>query len=97
MIQTSNTKREVGDPARQLNTVIIIEETKGGTHMERNVGTIDRAVRLVVAILFIVANVAGWVTGIAGLVLAVLAGMLLSSVASGHCPLYVMLGIKKTI
>jgi hypothetical protein len=27
MIQTSNTKREVGDPARPLNTVIIIEET----------------------------------------------------------------------
>jgi hypothetical protein len=65
--------------------------------MGRNVGTIDRVVRLVVAILFIIANVASWVTGIAGLVLAVLAGMLLSSVASGHCPLYVMLGIKKTI
>ena len=65
--------------------------------MERNVGTIDRVVRLVVAILFIVANVAGWVKDIAGLVLAVLAGMLLSSVVSGHCPLYVRLGIKKTI
>ncbi|MCX5851576.1 MAG: DUF2892 domain-containing protein [Deltaproteobacteria bacterium] len=65
--------------------------------MDQNVGTIDRVVRLVVAILFIVANVAGWVKGIAGLVLAVLAGMLLSSVASGHCPLYVKLGIKKTI
>ena len=65
--------------------------------MERNVGTIDRVVRLVVAILFIVANVVGWVTGIAGLVLAVFAGMLLSSVASGHCPLYVVMGIKKTI
>lgn len=65
--------------------------------MGRNVGTIDRIVRLVVAILFIVANVMGWITGITGLVLAVLAGMLLSSVASRHCPLYVMLGIKKTI
>ena len=64
--------------------------------MERNVGIIDRVVRLVVAIIFIVANVAGWVTGIAGLVLAVLAGMLLSSVASRHCPLYTMIGIKKT-
>jgi hypothetical protein len=65
--------------------------------MERNVGIIDRVVRLAVAVLFIVANVAGWVTGIAGLVLAVLSGMLLSSVVSGNCPLYVMLGIKKTI
>lgn len=65
--------------------------------MDRNVGTIDRVFRLVLALLFIVANVAGWVKGIAGLVLAVLAGMLLSSVASGHCPLYVRLGIKKSI
>ena len=65
--------------------------------MERNVGTLDRVFRLVVAILFIVANIAGWVAGIAGLVLAVLAGMLLSSVASGYCPLYAKLGIKRTI
>ena len=65
--------------------------------MERNVGTIDRIVRLVLSILFIVANITGWLTGIVGLVLAVLAGMLLSSVLSGYCPLYVMLGIKKTI
>jgi hypothetical protein len=43
------------------------------------------------------ANIMGWITGIVGLVLAVLAGMLLSSVISGHCPLYVMLGIRKTI
>jgi hypothetical protein len=65
--------------------------------MERNVGTIDGIVRLVVAILFIIANIAAWVTGIAGLVLAVLAGMLISSAISGHCLLYAMLGIKKTI
>jgi hypothetical protein len=65
--------------------------------MNRNVGTIDRIARLIIAVLFIVANVAGWVMGIAGLVLAVLAGMLLSSVISGHCPLYVMLGIKKSV
>jgi hypothetical protein len=65
--------------------------------MERNEGIIDRVVRFVVAILFIVANIMGWVTGIAGLVLAVFAGMLLSSVISGYCPLYAMMGIKKTI
>jgi hypothetical protein len=66
-------------------------------YMERNMGTIDRIVQLVVAILFVVANVTGWVTGIVGLVLAVITGMLLSSVVLGHCPLYVKLGIKKTI
>jgi len=64
--------------------------------MERNVGTIDRMIRLIIAVLFIVAVIAGWISGIAGVVLCVLAGMLLSSVASGHCPLYSKLGIKKT-
>ena len=65
--------------------------------MDQNVGTIDRVIRFVISILFIVANVAGWVRGVVGLVLAVIAVMLFSSVASGHCPLYVKLGIKKTI
>ena len=64
--------------------------------MERNVGINDRIVRLVVAVLFIVVNVNEWVTDSVGLVLAVLAGMLLSSVISGYCPLYAKLGIKKT-
>lgn len=64
--------------------------------MDRNVGTIDRIVRLVIAVLLIIANIAGWISGIAGLALAVLAGMLLSSVISGHCPLYGKLGIRKT-
>ncbi|NPU86289.1 MAG: DUF2892 domain-containing protein [Syntrophaceae bacterium] len=53
--------------------------------------------RLVIAIVLIAANAAGWITGITGLILAVIAGMLLSSVASGYCPLYVRLGIKKSI
>jgi hypothetical protein len=65
--------------------------------MKQNVEIIDRIIRLVLSVLFIVANITGWATGIIGLVLAVLAGMLLSSVVSGYCPLYLMLGIKKTI
>ena len=65
--------------------------------MNRNIGIIDRVGRIIIAVLFIVANVVGWVNGITGLILAVLAGMLLSSVISGHCPLYAMFGIKKTI
>ncbi len=65
--------------------------------MDRNVGTIDRVVRLVIAVVFIVANAAGWITGFTCLALAVISGMLLSSVASGYCPLYARLGIKKSI
>ncbi|HOG12448.1 MAG: DUF2892 domain-containing protein [Smithellaceae bacterium] len=64
--------------------------------MEPNVGPIDRIARLVIAVLFIVAVIADWIGGIAGVVLCVIAGMLLSSVVSGYCPLYVKLGLKKS-
>ena len=64
--------------------------------MEPNVGPIDRIARLVIAVLFIVAVIADWIGGIAGVVLCVIAGMLLASVVSGYCPLYVKLGLKKS-
>lgn len=64
--------------------------------MEPNVGPIDRIARLVIAVLFIVAVIADWIGGIAGVVLCVIAGMLLSSVVSGYCLLYVKLGLKKS-
>lgn len=62
--------------------------------MEINVGLIDKAVRVIVALAIIIANVVGWVSGIVGLILAVGSGMLLSSVMSGHCPLYLKLGVN---
>jgi hypothetical protein len=62
--------------------------------MEINVGLIDKVVRAIVALAIIIANVVGWVSGIVGLILAVGSGMLLSSVMSGHCPLYVKLGVN---
>jgi hypothetical protein len=62
--------------------------------MEKNVGLIDKVVRLIVALAIIVAYLLGWISGIVGLILAVASGMLLSSVMSGHCPLYVKLGVN---
>lgn len=62
--------------------------------MEKNVGTIDKGVRFAIALAIIVAHLVGLISGIVGLVLAVGSGMLLSSVMSGHCPLYVNLGVN---
>jgi hypothetical protein len=64
--------------------------------MEKNVGAVDRGVRLIVALAIIIACLLGWISGIVGLVLAVGSGMLLSSVMSGYCPLYVKLGVNTT-
>ncbi len=62
--------------------------------MERNVGPVDKMVRGIVALAIIIACLIGWISGIVGLILAVGSGMLLSSVMSGHCPLYAKLGVN---
>jgi hypothetical protein len=61
--------------------------------MEKNVGMIDKAIRIIVALLIITAYLWGMLPGIAGLLLVV-SGSLLSSVMSGYCPLYTMIGWK---
>jgi len=61
--------------------------------MEKNVGMIDKAIRIIVALLIIAAYLWGMLPGIAGLLLVV-SGSLLSSVMSGYCPLYTMIGWK---
>ncbi|HQP29749.1 MAG TPA: DUF2892 domain-containing protein [Deltaproteobacteria bacterium] len=59
--------------------------------MEQNVGFQDRMIRLGVALAVVALYLLGWLKGKAGLLLVV-AGALLSSAASGYCPLYEQLG-----
>jgi hypothetical protein len=61
--------------------------------MEKNVGMIDKVIRVIVALLIIAAYLWGMLPGIAALLLVV-SGALLSSVMSGYCPLYTMIGWK---
>jgi len=60
--------------------------------MEQNVGMQDRMARLGFALVVVALYLLGWLKGKAGLLLVV-AGALLSSVASGYCPLYEQLGM----
>jgi uncharacterized membrane protein len=62
--------------------------------MEQNVGTIDRLVRAGIALILVLFMVrSGRITLVAAISL-VAGGMLLSSAASGTCPLYTELGIS---
>lgn len=61
--------------------------------MKTNVGTVDRILRALMALIFILAYLKGWLRGTAGLLL-VIGGMLLSSSLSGYCPLYSTLNIN---
>lgn len=61
--------------------------------MEKNMGTVDKGIRAVVAFLIIIAYLGGMLPGVAGLLL-IISGSLLSSVVSGYCPLYTKIGVN---
>jgi hypothetical protein len=59
----------------------------------KNVGTVDKIIRTLVALLIIAAYLWGMLPGIWGLLL-IISGSLLSSVMSGYCPLYTKIGVN---
>ena len=64
--------------------------------MKKNIGTADRIVRVILAIVMIVLYFQGIVTGFWGIVLLVLSGILLLTSLVSLCPLYLLFGIRTT-
>ncbi len=62
--------------------------------MKKNMGSTDKVIRLVLAALFIVLYVTGYVTGTWGIVLLVLAGIFILTSLITFCPLYWPFGIS---
>jgi hypothetical protein len=62
--------------------------------MKKNMGTIDRVMRVVLAIVVGVLYFEGSITGMAAAVLGVLAVIFLATGATGFCPLYVPFNIS---
>jgi len=62
--------------------------------MKKNVGTIDKVVRIVVAVVIAVLYFAGVIKGTLGIVLLVLGVVFLLTALINFCPLYLPLGIK---
>lgn len=58
--------------------------------MKKNMGSIDRIVRTILAIVFIVLYFTGTVTGVLGIILLVLAAIFLITSAISFCPLYTL-------
>lgn len=56
--------------------------------LNKNMGTPDRIIRLVLAALFLVLYFGGFVTGVLGIVLLVLAVVFILTSAVSFCPLY---------
>lgn len=57
--------------------------------MEKNMGSVDRVIRLVLAAVFAVLYFTGTVTGILGIILLVLGGVFVLTSLVSFCPLYV--------
>ena len=62
--------------------------------MKKNMGAVDRVIRIVLAALFAVLYFTGTVTGTPGLVLLVLGGVFLATSLISFCPLYTLVGLN---
>jgi Protein of unknown function (DUF2892) len=62
--------------------------------MKKNMGTIDRTIRLIVAIVFAVLYFTNIVSGTIGLVLVILGAVFVLTSLVSFCPLYLPFGIN---
>lgn len=62
--------------------------------MERNMGTVDRVLRLIAAVVLATLVLTGAVSGAVGIVLGIVAVLFIVTSASGMCVLYRLLGIR---
>lgn len=62
--------------------------------MKRNMGIIDRVIRIVIAITIGFLFVQGTISGALGIILMILAGIFVLTSVVGTCPIYSLVGIK---
>jgi hypothetical protein len=62
--------------------------------MKKNMGTADRVIRIILAIVVIVLYLTGNITGIAAIILGILALVFILTSLIGFCPLYIPLKIS---
>ena len=62
--------------------------------MKKNMGTADRVIRVILAVVFAVLYFTQTVTGTAGLVLLILGAVFLFTSVISFCPLYTLVGLN---
>ncbi len=62
--------------------------------MKKNMGTADKTIRIILAIVFSALYFTGTVTGTVGLVMVVLGGIFLATSLISFCPLYTLVGMN---
>jgi K+-transporting ATPase A subunit len=56
--------------------------------MKKNMGTIDRIIRILLAIVVVILYMTGSITGVAAIILGILAAVFVITSLIGFCPLY---------
>jgi len=64
--------------------------------MKKNMGTIDRIIRILLAIVVIILYITGSITGFAAIILGILAIVFIITSMIGFCPLYMPFKISTT-
>jgi hypothetical protein len=62
--------------------------------MKKNIGNLDRIVRIILAVVFAALYFMQVITGTIGLILLITGGVLLATALIDFCPLYKILGIN---
>jgi hypothetical protein len=62
--------------------------------MRQNIGSIDKVIRLVIALLIVVLFLTNIIAGTFGIILLVIAGIFLLTSVFGFCPVYALLGLN---
>jgi len=65
-----------------------------GGYMKKNMGTIDKIIRLALALVVIALYVSGTIEGTLGIVLLVVAGVFALTSFMSFCPLYTLIGLN---
>ena len=62
--------------------------------MQKNVGSVDKAIRLILALVLIYLYVNGTLSGTAGIIALVIAAVLIITSLTGFCFIYTLFGIN---
>jgi hypothetical protein len=62
--------------------------------MKKNMGSVDRGIRVAIAVIFATLFVTSVITGVLGTILLIVGGVFLVTSVVSFCPLYTLLGVN---
>jgi hypothetical protein len=62
--------------------------------MKKNMGTVDKVIRILIAVVFVVLYFTNVVSGTLGIILLIVAGVFVVTSLLSFCPLYTLLGLS---